>query len=188
MTRPRRAANQRLATTAPSTSAVRPVPMPSSRLHSKNRCHSCVACVTIAMAPPTRARPMHITARSPKRSIITAANGPSRPNSAKRSARLLDICSVLQPNSRDSGCRSEEHTSELQSPCNLVCRLLLEKKKTDPNAAQDADVHEHAHPAPDDAQRVVEPVEQPSRLVPCVELQAHLSLGDAGRIEQLSSL
>src|SRR5256885_8750912 len=25
--------------------------------------------------------------------------------------------------------RSEEHTSELQSPCNLVCRLLLEKKK-----------------------------------------------------------
>src|SRR5256885_962404 len=31
--------------------------------------------------------------------------------------------------------RSEEHTSELQSPCNLVCRLLLEKKK---RAAADA--------------------------------------------------
>src|SRR2546426_7890521 len=29
------------------------------------------------------------------------------------------------------GERSEEHTSELQSPCNLVCRLLLEKKKTE---------------------------------------------------------
>src|SRR5256885_6442048 len=29
----------------------------------------------------------------------------------------------------DSRERSEEHTSELQSPCNLVCRLLLEKKK-----------------------------------------------------------
>src|SRR2546430_5242863 len=28
------------------------------------------------------------------------------------------------------GCRSEEHTSELQSQSNLVCRLLLEKKKT----------------------------------------------------------
>src|SRR5256885_11542881 len=28
-----------------------------------------------------------------------------------------------------SRSRSEEHTSELQSPCNLVCRLLLEKKK-----------------------------------------------------------
>src|SRR2546426_5465839 len=36
-------------------------------------------------------------------------------------------------NSSGSGApaqrRSEEHTSELQSPCNLVCRLLLEKKK-----------------------------------------------------------
>src|SRR5205807_9462916 len=32
---------------------------------------------------------------------------------------------------RDS--RSEEHTSELQSPCNLVCRLLLEKKKKTKN-------------------------------------------------------
>src|SRR5256885_11877603 len=30
-----------------------------------------------------------------------------------------------------SPSRSEEHTSELQSPCNLVCRLLLEKKKDD---------------------------------------------------------
>src|SRR2546426_4966315 len=32
-----------------------------------------------------------------------------------------------------SGSRSEEHTSELQSPCNLVCRLLLEKKKKQTN-------------------------------------------------------
>src|SRR5688500_20154932 len=31
--------------------------------------------------------------------------------------------------SNNSSTRSEEHTSELQSPCNLVCRLLLEKKK-----------------------------------------------------------
>src|SRR5256885_12988822 len=30
----------------------------------------------------------------------------------------------------DPDVRSEEHTSELQSPCNLVCRLLLEKKHT----------------------------------------------------------
>src|SRR2546426_4478364 len=33
-----------------------------------------------------------------------------------------------EPAGRKAG-RSEEHTSELQSPCNLVCRLLLEKKK-----------------------------------------------------------
>src|SRR5256885_8234523 len=31
--------------------------------------------------------------------------------------------------------RSEEHTSELQSPCNLVCRLLLEKKTKIPNTS-----------------------------------------------------
>src|SRR5256885_12773723 len=35
--------------------------------------------------------------------------------------------------------RSEEHTSELQSPCNLVCRLLLEKKK----ALHENDVGSH---------------------------------------------
>src|SRR5256885_4058457 len=34
-----------------------------------------------------------------------------------------------QSGRRDRCGRSEEHTSELQSPCNLVCRLLLEKKK-----------------------------------------------------------
>src|SRR5205807_9142621 len=33
------------------------------------------------------------------------------------------------PDGRRGKHRSEEHTSELQSPCNLVCRLLLEKKK-----------------------------------------------------------
>src|SRR2546426_8599346 len=32
--------------------------------------------------------------------------------------------------------RSEEHTSELQSPCNLVCRLLLEKKKKTVNVPE----------------------------------------------------
>src|SRR2546422_5525903 len=35
----------------------------------------------------------------------------------------------FQPHERDSGPRSEEHTSELQSRLHLVCRLLLEKKK-----------------------------------------------------------
>src|SRR2546430_4286682 len=36
--------------------------------------------------------------------------------------------------------RSEEHTSELQSQSNLVCRLLLEKKKIDLDSAADADL------------------------------------------------
>src|SRR5256885_7508600 len=34
-----------------------------------------------------------------------------------------------EPERAGISARSEEHTSELQSPCNLVCRLLLEKKK-----------------------------------------------------------
>src|SRR5256885_5515643 len=43
---------------------------------------------------------------------------------------------VHQPSRLEPECiiRSEEHTSELQSPCNLVCRLLLEKKKKSANA------------------------------------------------------
>src|SRR2546426_5618566 len=36
--------------------------------------------------------------------------------------------------------RSEEHTSELQSPCNLVCRLLLEKKKKKKDKIYDAEL------------------------------------------------
>src|SRR5256885_6836844 len=52
-------------------------------------------------------------------------------------AALLELMAKLVRATRCSTCnscsrmtmRSEEHTSELQSPCNLVCRLLLEKKK-----------------------------------------------------------
>src|SRR5256885_6139034 len=43
------------------------------------------------------------------------------------SVSTLQLC---QMQGHVAACwRSEEHTSELQSPCNLVCRLLLEKKK-----------------------------------------------------------
>src|SRR2546426_1428654 len=37
--------------------------------------------------------------------------------------------------------RSEEHTSELQSPCNLVCRLLLEKKKNIHKEFEERDIY-----------------------------------------------
>src|SRR5256885_15042419 len=42
---------------------------------------------------------------------------------------LLLVRRALRLGNRRRQVRSEEHTSELQSPCNLVCRLLLEKKK-----------------------------------------------------------
>src|SRR2546426_7420110 len=41
----------------------------------------------------------------------------------------LDQAGAHEERGRQLESRSEEHTSELQSPCNLVCRLLLEKKK-----------------------------------------------------------
>src|SRR5256885_10166087 len=41
--------------------------------------------------------------------------------------------------------RSEEHTSELQSPCNLVCRLLLEKKKKELHDVPFAKYHRRPH-------------------------------------------
>src|SRR2546430_2969603 len=53
-------------------------------------------------------------------------------------------CSAKRSTSREAGSRSEEHTSELQSQSNLVCRLLLEKKNTvlhhEVHVLQDADV------------------------------------------------
>src|SRR2546430_13264949 len=43
---------------------------------------------------------------------------------------LVSVVSVGRLNAKELKSRSEEHTSELQSQSNLVCRLLLEKKKT----------------------------------------------------------
>src|SRR5437764_11856685 len=51
--------------------------------------------------------------------------------------RLREVQEVLADREFGIG-RSEEHTSELQSPMYLVCRLLLEKKKTARNCRRDA--------------------------------------------------
>src|SRR5438094_6806310 len=48
---------------------------------------------------------------------------------ARRGARVDNIAAAAGLGRRASASRSEEHTSELQSPYDLVCRLLLEKKK-----------------------------------------------------------
>src|SRR2546426_12631724 len=58
-------------------------------------------------------------ARCVSGSAGTGCTGFARWRAAAIFALIFCTCSV----------RSEEHTSELQSPCNLVCRLLLEKKK-----------------------------------------------------------
>src|SRR5256885_3157799 len=60
--------------------------------------------------------------RDEARRLIADDIDPSAERQAKRAALLETFEGVAKE-------RSEEHTSELQSPCNLVCRLLLEKKK-----------------------------------------------------------
>src|SRR5256885_11753442 len=52
-----------------------------------------------------------------------------RNKSTKQRPRSNGVDAKLCVSARMFATRSEEHTSELQSPCNLVCRLLLEKKK-----------------------------------------------------------
>src|SRR5258706_5936559 len=59
--------------------------------------------------------------------------------STPASARA-EICASVMPSTM--GWRSEEHTSELQSLTNLVCRLLLEKKKTSERGAVVAYKHQ----------------------------------------------
>src|SRR5256885_11887868 len=48
---------------------------------------------------------------------------------SQRTLSQAKLSQAALSQTRVSQVRSEEHTSELQSPCNLVCRLLLEKKK-----------------------------------------------------------
>src|SRR2546426_8395194 len=59
------------------------------------------------------------------------------PNAGSMMSPLQALWRKPYPVSGSGPPRSEEHTSELQSPCNLVCRLLLEKKKKN-------NTHEHS--------------------------------------------
>src|SRR5256885_3371264 len=71
--------------------------------------------------------------RRPPRSTLFPYTTLFRSNPAHRPAENpashapTDFATIPAP------ARSEEHTSELQSPCNLVCRLLLEKKNGSPD-------------------------------------------------------
>src|SRR5256885_13306232 len=68
--------------------------------------------------------------RRPPRSTLFPYTTLFRSLPGRCALRLHLICiQVAEGSCRRLHARSEEHTSELQSPCNLVCRLLLEKKK-----------------------------------------------------------
>src|SRR5690348_18213354 len=67
------------------------------------------------------------TPRSSRPGSSTVPCGPALPTATATRPRSSSPCSG--PIRRIPTTRSEEHTSELQSPVHLVCRLLLEKKK-----------------------------------------------------------
>src|SRR5256885_11842170 len=75
--------------------------------------------------------------RRPPRSTLFPYTTLFRSATDTRAARATSLmvtmgrggCNRLHTRALVKADRSEEHTSELQSPCNLVCRLLLEKKK-----------------------------------------------------------
>src|SRR2546426_8712595 len=64
-----------------------------------------------------------------RRRGIAHRGAKSRRGQVLRNGPLYAHHALCQQCQGRQGGRSEEHTSELQSPCNLVCRLLLEKKK-----------------------------------------------------------
>src|SRR5699024_12077440 len=81
-------------------------------------------------------RDFGVTSSSSSLSIKSSAcsrdrifGGVRRSASSAEEERVLVRCFVLQTFSSMSSARSEEHTSELQSRFDLVCRLLLDKKK-----------------------------------------------------------
>src|SRR2546426_7061290 len=63
------------------------------------------------------------------RSSVLIATIPSAPPFSAATANVVMSWTFGESFGNTGRDRSEEHTSELQSPCNLVCRLLLEKKK-----------------------------------------------------------
>src|SRR5256885_11639956 len=81
---------------------------------------------------------------------------------SRRTDRPLEALPYGHGRAPAAGGRSEEHTSELQSPCNLVCRLLLEKKKKHTAIRQLP--HSSSHTAPhhtDHTNRRAQPILAP---------------------------
>src|SRR5256885_8719266 len=86
----------------------------------------CLLCFFFNDTATTEIYTLSLHAALPICHLRLPALSPPRPPSRPRQPVLIRASADCRPS---SGGRSEEHTSELQSPCNLVCRLLLEKKK-----------------------------------------------------------
>src|SRR2546426_1250640 len=99
---------------------------PTARL---SRIHTARRCVAQERQIGTGERQMRAMILDAPRRPLRAADIP-RPEPGPGQVLLaVAACGVCRTDLHVLDGRSEEHTSELQSPCNLVCRLLLEKKK-----------------------------------------------------------
>src|SRR5690606_40656451 len=107
----------------------------------------CTSCLPVFFAPCGRPRALHSVPTRRSSDLEKPWRGRARPASPRRRARRRARPRAAPPTTRNPGAalraaacarrggglapRSEEHTSELQSRENLVCRLLLEKKKAE---------------------------------------------------------
>src|SRR5205807_3584424 len=80
---------------------------------------------------PDRVLGLHFFNPVPTMKLVELIKGNQTSDSTVKSAKgfVESLGKTVVQSIDKTGLRSEEHTSELQSPCNLVCRLLLEKKK-----------------------------------------------------------
>src|SRR2546421_1493854 len=80
-----------------------------------------------------------------KKAVARTSGGSARMASTSLGEKKRSAISIPEKSSRMNSTRSEEHTSELQSRSDLVCRLLLEKKKTPFAATTPARHARHRH-------------------------------------------
>src|SRR5688500_19988611 len=88
----------------------------------------------IPSMPPTGSPPLSLHAALPispaAADPVAHQRGPRLDPDPRVRTQVAHVRAAFAERGEQPERRSEEHTSELQSPCNLVCRLLLEKKKT----------------------------------------------------------
>jgi hypothetical protein len=103
VTSPRRVWNQRFATMEPSTSAIAPVPTPTSRPQRIHSCHGAVIQMVNPEPRLTRTNATDRTRRMPKRSMRAAANGAVTPKSTRLTVTAPEVVVLDQPNVASNG-------------------------------------------------------------------------------------
>src|SRR5688500_19750949 len=94
----------------------------------------CITILHLTSTPTTHIYTLSLHDALPISTATHTTPAPTSPTNRFRSAGRREVRLDASGSSfSDRPERSEEHTSELQSPCNLVCRLLLEKKNNNKN-------------------------------------------------------